>query len=145
MDEAMFDDEVSCRRSCEKLREWQANRPTVVLVDQTLVDFQNRNCRGCFFDEDNKAGTGQACCTYNGAVELADGVCQVRRRHEVAEAQAMVGLGNMPDEEWKSLYGNYMGRYDLLGRGDERRMVDRKSGRVFAAYTMKGEAGGEAK
>jgi len=31
-----------------------------------LKDFQEANCRGCFYSDPEKVGTGGACCTFPG-------------------------------------------------------------------------------
>ncbi|MBA7593458.1 hypothetical protein ES703_00378 [subsurface metagenome] len=37
---------------------------------ETLAEFQKRNCKGCFYADDEKVGTGQACCTYPQPIKL---------------------------------------------------------------------------
>jgi len=40
---------------------------------ERLEEFQERNCRGCFYAEEEKVGTGRACCTYPQPLKLEDG------------------------------------------------------------------------
>ena len=46
---------------------------------QTLDEFQEKNCHGCFYADEEKVGTGRACCTYPQPIELEDGKCLTRK------------------------------------------------------------------
>ena len=40
-----------------------------------LTEFQRRNCRGCFYADEEKVGTGRACCSYPQPLKLERGEC----------------------------------------------------------------------
>ena len=46
---------------------------------ETLAEFQKRNCKGCFYADGEKVGTGRACCTYPQPIKLQDGKCLTRK------------------------------------------------------------------
>jgi len=46
---------------------------------ETLAQFQRRNCKGCFYADDEKVGTGQRCCTCPGIPRLEGYRCLTRR------------------------------------------------------------------
>ena len=46
---------------------------------ETLAEFQERNCHGCFYAHEEKVGTGRACCTYCQPIKLEDGKCLTRK------------------------------------------------------------------
>ncbi|MBC8276212.1 MAG: hypothetical protein H8E40_14760 [Chloroflexi bacterium] len=45
----------------------------------TLAEFQKRNCKGCFYADEEKVGTGQACCTYPQPLSLQQAKCLTRK------------------------------------------------------------------
>ena len=48
--------------------------------NESLSEWQKRNCAGCKFAELKKVGTGKACCTYPLHYELDDeGECKSKR------------------------------------------------------------------
>jgi len=53
---------------------WQKRRNM-----ETLREFQNRNCRGCFYADDKKVGSGMGCCTYPQPIRHERGECLTRR------------------------------------------------------------------
>ena len=46
---------------------------------ESLAEFQDRNCRGCFYADEEKVGSGQACCTYHQPIKLEKGQCVSKR------------------------------------------------------------------
>lgn len=49
------------------------------MITETLTEFQESNCRGCLYADDEKVGTGRPCCTYPERIKLKDGTCQTRK------------------------------------------------------------------
>ncbi len=47
------------------------------------IEFQEANCRGCRFADDEKVGTGEPCCTYAFQLNVVEGKCLTRRPKEV--------------------------------------------------------------
>jgi len=47
---------------------------------KSLRQFQKVNCRGCFYADADKVGTGQACCTYPQVPRVEDGGCLTRKQ-----------------------------------------------------------------
>ncbi len=45
-----------------------------------LIDWQNRECKGCTFADDPKIGTGKFCCTHAGRISIAvaTGLCETK-------------------------------------------------------------------
>ena len=46
---------------------------------ETLAEFQKRNCKGCFYADEEKVGTGRACCTYPQPIKHERGECLTRK------------------------------------------------------------------
>ena len=44
-----------------------------------MVKFQEKNCRGCYFADKKKVGTGEPCCSYGFRLEVKDDRCLARR------------------------------------------------------------------
>ena len=55
---------------------------------ETLAEFQERNCNGCFYADEEKVGSGQACCTYPQSIKLEKGQCLSKRRAMVNKKEA---------------------------------------------------------
>jgi hypothetical protein len=45
----------------------------------TLAEFQKRNCKGCFYADEEKVGTDRACCTYPQPIKHQRGECLTRK------------------------------------------------------------------
>lgn len=45
----------------------------------SLKQFQEVNCRGCFYADEDKVGTGQACCTHPQVPQAEDARCLTRK------------------------------------------------------------------
>jgi hypothetical protein len=48
-------------------------------VNLVSKEFQEQNCKGCYFANDAKVGTGKPCCTYASQLNIERGVCLTRR------------------------------------------------------------------
>ena len=46
---------------------------------ESLTEFQDRNCRGRFYAEEDKVGTGRARCTYPQPIKHERGECLTRK------------------------------------------------------------------
>jgi hypothetical protein len=46
---------------------------------ETLAEFQERNSRGYFYADEEKVGSGLACCTYPQPIKLEKGQCVSKR------------------------------------------------------------------
>jgi len=46
---------------------------------ETLAEFQERNCHGCFYADEQKVGTGCACCTYPQPIKPEKGKCLTKK------------------------------------------------------------------
>jgi len=49
---------------------------------ETLAEFQERNCKGCRYADDNKVGTGEPCCTFPGPLTHKGGRCLTRKERD---------------------------------------------------------------
>ena len=47
--------------------------------DEGLKEFQNANCKGCKFADNEKVGTGEPACQYAFRLDIENGVCKTRR------------------------------------------------------------------
>jgi len=47
-----------------------------------LKELREANCRGCFYADEAKVGTGKACCTYPGIPQIEDTKCLTRKEAE---------------------------------------------------------------
>lgn len=49
---------------------------------ESLTEFQEGNCRGCFYADEEKVGSGLACCTYPHLIKLEKGQCRSKRNEK---------------------------------------------------------------
>ena len=48
-----------------------------------LKELQEKNCKGCLYANQEKVGTGQACCTYPGMPRLEGNKCLTRKEQGI--------------------------------------------------------------
>jgi len=46
---------------------------------KAILEFEEKNCRGCKFSIPEKIGTPEPVCTYPGKIEVIEGKCLKRR------------------------------------------------------------------
>jgi len=54
----------------------------VIIGDHGLALFQDHNCRGCYYAEKEKVGTGYPCCQFGFKVNMKKGVKCLTRLDE---------------------------------------------------------------
>lgn len=57
------------------------------IINETLAEFQDRNCKGCFYANEKEVGTGRACCTWPQPLNLEGGKCLTRKEEEGPKVQ----------------------------------------------------------
>jgi hypothetical protein len=54
---------------------------------ETLAKFQERNSRGCFYADEEKVGSGWACCTYPQPIKHERGECLTRKEVKLGQKE----------------------------------------------------------
>lgn len=68
---------------------------------ETLAEFQERNCRGYFYADEEKVGSGMARCTNPQPIKLEKGQCVSKRKNKEGSPTCPNGrLGK--DGLWKT-------------------------------------------
>jgi len=62
------------------LKKENGRKKLIELAKEEVKEFQNKNCRGCFFAETIKVGTGEPCCTKPTPAKMRDAETCIDRR-----------------------------------------------------------------
>lgn len=64
----------------KSLKKEDERKRLVNLAIERIKKFQNKNCKGCFFADVKKVGTGEPCCTKPTPAKMRDAETCIDRR-----------------------------------------------------------------